>query len=361
MIMDRRAIMLAALAAGLAPAPARARPLAARVTDLVDAFARDQGFQGVVMLGRRGRPVFTRAAGKADLATGAPATPRTVYAVASISKMLTAVTVLKLVEAGGLDLDAPILRYLPDYRADTGARITLRRLLSNASGVPNLFTTAIKADPTLFSRSMETSEAVKTFCEGDLIFEPGARFDYALTNWIIVLAIVEAVTGQPFQQAMRRISLDPLGLAHTDAAEATGSAPATAISYRTVDPPLVWPNDRKPYMAAAGGYFSTGRDLLRAAHLIFDGAFLAPASRRSLTTVEVASDSYALGGRVRQVAIDGTSVPAAWETGRTAGYRSVLGHRLDGKGGVVVLNNTALSQKTLDEFADTLLVALART
>ena len=76
-----------------------------------------------------------------------------------------------------------------------------------------------------------------------------------------------------------------------------------------------------------------------------------------LTTVEVPSDHYALGGRVREVPIGTQKVIAAWDTGNTLGYRSVLGHRLDGKATVVVLNNTSMSQKTLDEFSDALLAA----
>lgn len=69
---------------------------------------------------------------------------------------------------------------------------------------------------------------------------------------------------------------------------------------------------------------------------------------------------YALGGRVRTLTIGGVPVPAAWETGRTAGYRSVLGHRYDTRETIVILNNTGLSQKTLDLFADSLFGAAPR-
>jgi hypothetical protein len=64
-------------------------------------------------------------------------------------------------------------------------------------------------------------------------------------------------------------------------------------------------------MAAAGGYFSTASDLLKAAHGIFDTGFLAPASQKALRTIEVASDSYALGGRVRTLWVDGKPIRPA--------------------------------------------------
>ena len=167
-----------------------------------------------------------------------------------------------------------------------------------------------------------------------------------------------AQTGRPYQEVMRAITLDPLGLKDTDASAATAASPKLAVGYASATPPARRRNDRVPYMAAAGGYFSTASDLLKAAHQIFDTGFLSPASQASLRTVEVASDSYALGGRIRTLWIDGKPYPAGWETGNTAGYRSVLGHRFDTRTSVVILNNTSLSQKALDLFADKLFGAV---
>ncbi|MGR4865855.1 serine hydrolase domain-containing protein [Caulobacter sp. LARHSG274] len=357
-MLDRRCLLLAGAGLTFAPAAARAaRPLGPD-HPVVDAFAKAQAFNGVVMLGRAGRPTYARAFGLADIEAGRPAAVDTVYAIASISKWLTAVTVLKLVEAGKLSLDAPISAYLPDYRADTGARITLRRLLSNSSGVPNGFTPAAKADPTLVKARLSTAEALKRFCQGDLVFEPGGRFDYAMTNWVIVLAVVERVTGLPFQAAVREITLGPLGLDALRADDAVAAGPNTAVGYTADTPPVRRPNDRQPYMAAAGGYFGAASDLMKAAHAIFDTGFLSAASQTALRTIEVASDHYALGGRIRTLVVDGKPHPAGWETGNTAGYRSVLGHRFDTRQTVVVLNNTSMSQKTLDLFADTLFGAV---
>jgi CubicO group peptidase (beta-lactamase class C family) len=357
-MLHRRDLLLAGAGLALAPGAAfAARPLGAD-NPVVDAFVKAQGFNGVVMLGKAGKPTYARAFGLADIEAGRPATVDTVYGIASISKWLTTVTVLKLIEAGKLSLDAPITAWLPDYRADTGAKITLRRLMSNASGVPNLFNPAAKLDPTLTKTPLSTAQALKRFCQGDLSFEPGARFDYAFTNWVIVLAVVEAVTGQPFQAAMRRITLAPLGLAQTDASDQIATGLRTAAGYTAASPPVRRPNDRQPYMVAAGGYFSTASDLLKAAHGVFDTDFLSPASRKALSTIEVASDNYALGGRIRTLWVDGKPYPAGWETGNTAGYRSVLGHRLDTRTSVVILNNTSLSQKALDLFADQLFGAV---
>lgn len=355
---NRRSLL--ALAGGAAAATALPGPalaggssLESRVTPLIDGMVRDSGFQGVVLLGQGGRTRFARATGQAVIERAVPMTTDTPLGIASISKRIKAVAVMRLVDQGKLDLDAPITTWLTDYRADTGARVTLRRLLSNSSGVPNLFGGLNSADPTLINEPMTTREAIATFASGDMVFEPGARFDYAMTNWIIILGVIEAVTGLPYPEAMRALVLNPLRMMET-----TQLASANATSYRTVAPPTPWISPRPDYLVAAGGYFSTAADLQRFSHGVYDTGFLSPASRRALTTVEVASDRYALGGRIWQVEIGGMTIPAAWETGNTAGYRSVLGHRLDGGGTAVILNNTAVSQRTMDEFALALLRAL---
>lgn len=360
-MFGRREILSGGLAAMLAPTSALATtPDRGEKTAIVNAFVRDNAFHGVVVTAKAGRIDFAQAFGYADVAAKQRTRVTTGYCIASISKWLSTVTLLRLCEAGKASLASPIIDMLPDYRPDTGAKVTLAHLLSNTSGIPNDFIAAAKLDPTLTTTDLGTAESVRRFCQGDLAFEPGSRFDYALTNWFIVTAIVERLTGTPFQDAVRDIMLRPLALTHTGADTAEPSSAPIATSYRSFDPPVIWPNPRVPVMAAGGGYFSTAQDLVRAAHQVFDLGFLKPESLQALATVRVPDQDYSLGGRVRTMTIDGQPVRAAWETGRTAGYRSVLGHRSDTQETVVVLNNSGLSQKTMDLFADQLFGAAPR-
>ncbi|RRN65493.1 serine hydrolase [Caulobacter sp. 602-1] len=348
-MFGRREFLAGAAALGLV-GKAGASVLTGGAADrAVDAFLKTQPFQGVVLIGRAGKPIYARTVGFAEIEARKPAALDTPYVIASISKWLTSTALLKLVEAGKLDLDAPISTWLPDYRADTGTKVKLRHLMTNISGVPNGFATWTKAnpDPDLFQKTFTTAEAVKLWCSGDLIFEPGTRFDYVLTNWILITAIIETVTGEAYAQAMSELVLGPLGLTRT-----TPTDPANmAVSYRTLEPLTRQRNDRFPFMAASGGYVSTAGDLLKAAHAILDGGFLAPASKKALLTVGWPDQDYALGGRVKSLFADGMPRVFAWETGRAAGYRSVLGHRFDDQTTVVLLNNTSISQKAMDDFA----------
>lgn len=355
-MFDRRTVLAGFLCGGVALRPSWALSPAGKDDPQVDAFVRANNFHGVVVKARAGRVHYARAFGMADIAAKRPATADTVYAIASISKWLTSITLLKLIEQGKATLDTPLSTLLPDYRADTGARVKLAHLLSNTSGIPNEFIAAAKLDSSLVSTDLGTAESIRRFCQGDLAFEPGSKFDYAMTNWFLLLAIVERLAGKPFEEAVRTITLQPLGLRHTSL-----SAAGAASSYRTTEPAALWPDPRTPVMAAGGGYYSNAADLVRAAHGVFDRGFLKPESIAALRTIHVPEQDYSLGGRVRTMTIAGKPVQAAWQTGRTAGFRSVLGHRYDDASTVVILNNSGLSQKLLDEFADQLFGAAPRT
>ncbi|MBQ1542074.1 MAG: beta-lactamase family protein [Caulobacteraceae bacterium] len=345
---------LAASGRAVAAEPAYDLAAAGRV---VDAFARAEPFYGVVQFGRAGRIESSRAFGLRDIEAGAPMQVDTRFCVASISKWFSSILVLRLVDQGRLSLDAPLTDVLADYRADTGRRVTLRRLLSNTSGVPNGFLTAARADASLMSKAATTAEAVRLYASGDLAFEPGARFDYSMTNWILVRAAVERAAGEPFETAMERLVLKPLGLADTGAPLAA-AGPGLAAPYRTIAPPVRKPSVAPAFAVAGGGYYSTAADLARAAEAVFRPGLLTAASLKALTTVEVPDERYALGGRVKTLTLNGRERRFAWETGNSGGYKAVLACDLDSRRTLTVLNNTDLTQKRLDQFAEEALRAL---
>ncbi|NYF20487.1 CubicO group peptidase (beta-lactamase class C family) [Xanthomonas sp. JAI131] len=349
--MSRRSFLAASGAALLLTAlPRPASAAAKNAPAIIDAWAKANAFQGVVLLARDGKVAYAQPFGIVDVEAQRPAKIDDLYGIASISKWFTTLAILRLVEQRKLDLDRPITAWLPDYRADTGARINLRRLLSNSSGLTEQYGPAAKADPSLMTLELPAAEAVRRFASADLAFEPGAKFDYIFANWIVVYAIVEAVAGMPFVDAIRTLVLDPLELRHTGTGPAIATAPTTVPSYRTLSPPERRTYDRPGFIAAAVGYFSNAQDLMQAAHRVYDKGFLSPASLHQLNTVEM-PEEYALGGRVKTLTLRGQRRTYAWETGNTAGYRSLLAHRLDTHETVVILNNSSMSQRQLDEFA----------
>ncbi len=311
-------------------------------------YAATHPFFGVIATAQNGRIESRVAIGKADIEAAIDATPTTPYCIGSISKWLTSITVLRLSDAGIIDIDAPLSDLLPGYRKDTGAQVRLTHLLSNTSGIPDGFGPRVKDDATLWTQSFTTGEAVAAFCSGDLTSTPGSKFDYLFTNWILVRAIVEAVTHEDFVAVMRRVTLDPLGLAATSPGFAYEGPGVVAAAYETIEPPLRKMRPYLPYALASGGYASTAGDLIAAAHGVYGGKFLSATALTRLSTVLVPEEHYALGGRVRDVVIGGKIQRFAWQTGRVEGFRGVLAHGLETGCSAVVLNNTDLSQKEMD-------------
>ena len=150
-----------------------------------------------------------------------PNTPDTKFRLGSITKQFTATVMLQLVEQGKIKLDAKLSDYLPEYRKDTGNKVTIHHLLTHTSGIPSY-----TGQPGFFenvSRNpYKVDEFVKKYASGDLEFEPGSRFSYNNSGYFLLGAIIEKVTGKTYEQVLKEKILDPVGMKNTKLRNATG-------------------------------------------------------------------------------------------------------------------------------------------
>jgi CubicO group peptidase (beta-lactamase class C family) len=141
--------------------------------------------------------VFSRALGMADLEQNVPLTTASVHRLASLSKSIAGAIIMDLVEQGKLSLDTSIRKYLPELPASF-EKVTVRCLLDHQSGVrgfPN------EADSAFSVAHYATSrEAMKTFMDFPLAFEPGTKTEYSSLSFTVLGAAAESVTGRSFQQ-----------------------------------------------------------------------------------------------------------------------------------------------------------------
>lgn len=151
--------------------------------------------------------------------------------IASASKWLTGATIMSVVDDGLLDLDAPISRYLPATRG-AAARITTRQLVSFTSGLPNDERISCFAD-----RTVSLAACNAQILAMPLVARPGAQFRYSGTHLHVAAGVVEAVTGQPFEQVFQERVAGPLGMTSTTFLrpdeEAAGSHPQPAGGARS--------------------------------------------------------------------------------------------------------------------------------
>lgn len=354
-------IALVWLALG-AVAPVRAAPAEEYRAIVADSALR--GFNGVALVatGRRVDASVATGLADADGVANLPMTVATRFETGSVSKWIASIVVMALVDRGTLALDAPITTYLPDYRADTGAKLTLRHLMSHSSGVPNQVVAALRADRAAALVELPQAEAVRRYASGDLAFEPGSAWEYSHSNWLIVKAVVERASGKRYAQLVDEILVVPLrlrnsGVFHGDSALVAGMAKG----YSALRPSPVRRIGALPdHMAMAGGFYTTAPDLLVLMARVLDGVVLSAASRETLMTVVMPDQHYALGGRTRVVRIAGTDREAAWEDGSNGGFRLVARRVIADGHTVILFNNSSWDNKALGDLADALMEASYR-
>jgi CubicO group peptidase (beta-lactamase class C family) len=317
---------------------------------------------GVLLLRpARGATQIVKAQGQARIEQPLANEARTRFPVGSISKWITTVAVLRLVDQGRIDLDRPITAYLPELPPESGI-VTVRHLLSNTSGIPNGVGQALKQDraATENLRIAPLAGALR-FGTGKPGFQPGTRFDYSFTNWVIVGGIVERVTGEPFQQAIGRLVLRPSGAKDTGFADdAYEALPRTALAYAK-DKSTRKMSAMPPMVAASGTIYSTAADLVAIADAVYAGDLLSSKARKELLTVQHAPEDYALGGRVREIGSGAARRSVAWESGVIGGFKTLLVYAPVDGAAVVLLNNTDMEQSEQAKLAEGLLDELLQS
>jgi D-alanyl-D-alanine carboxypeptidase len=290
-----------------APAGAGDAALTAKVDSLVAAFQRETYTPGVsVAIVRGGRDTLVlRGYGVADVENDVPATPETVYPIASVTKQFTAAAVMLLVQEKRLSLDDPIGRHLPELPAEwRGVRI--RQLLNHTSGVP---------DHAVLIREELTPDSVVALAGKEPFhFAPGTQWRYSNVGYLVLGLLIEKVTEQPYSQYLDTRIFRPHGLKSTRYCDEEQLIPRRASGYVPRDTGVV--NALAISMlplAAAGGLCSTVGDLAAWNHALATGRVLSPESWTRMTTPEGAATNYGYG-----------MIVMSWE-----------GHRLLGHGGAL--------------------------
>src|SRR5436190_1962150 len=222
-----------------------------------------------------GRIVWSEAFGYADLAAKRPATTATQFRIGSVSKPLTADAVAQLYEAGKLDLDAPVQRYVATF-PDKGAPITTRLLGGHLAGIRHY-----KGNEFLLNQRFPTVTAGLAIFQNDpLVAPPGTRYSYSTYGFDLISAVVEGASGQQFLAYMSRHVFQPLMMSSTAPDRNDSLIPNRTRFYeRTKSGEFVpAPTVNNSYKWAGGGFLSTAEDLVR-----FGTAHLAPGYLRAAT------------------------------------------------------------------------------
>lgn len=197
--------------AASAPASVPAPALAARLADFDGWVARRMSAQripGVTVGFSQGEVEWVKGYGYADLENRVPATARSSYRLASVTKPMTAVAVLQLVEQGKVDLDAPVQTYVP-YFPVKPFTVMVRQLLGHLGGIDAYRNSQAEQH---FKEHKDTRQSLAVFEQFDLIAEPGTRFRYTSYGYNLLGAVIEGASGESYGGYMRRHVWGPLGM-----------------------------------------------------------------------------------------------------------------------------------------------------
>lgn len=355
--------------------------------DFATAFVKQHNAAGMtIAVAKDGRMVYSKGFGYSDVPDQKPMQPDALMRIASISKPLTAVTLLKMVEGRKLSLDEPIMPLLESKRyrlAGSGDQrwnqVTVRQLLQHAGG----WDRDISPDPMFqvveitlakkLRRPAGKTDILRYQLTQPLDFDPGERYAYSNFGYSVVGRAMEVVGDAQYEALVKRLVLDPCGMTKTklgrtrlkDQAEeevryhmqtAAFHTPfwATPAKARAGTKPVIHPSVEEPYgrwdlevMDAHGGWISTAPDLLRFVVALdaTDKPLLAESSRKLLVQRPEFSDDepvwYGMGWQVRQKrssAEGSLNKHNIWHTGALAGTSTILVRRNDGFAWAILFN-----------------------
>ena len=173
----------------------------------IDAYLKDQGFSGAVLIARDGQVLFDKGYGYADRNRMVPNTPQTRFPIGSVTKQFTAMAILMLQEQGRLNLQDHVCQYVADCPA-AWREIALYHLLTNSSGIPDFFVPC-------FSDPQDVEDAIAGVKGQPLQFQPGEKYGYSNAGYYMLGEVIEEVSGQPYGAFMQQAVLGPLGMKDT--------------------------------------------------------------------------------------------------------------------------------------------------
>ena len=249
---------------------------------------------------KNGEIVYLQAYGNAKLNPDVPATIDMRYAIGSISKQFTAASILILEQEGKLSLNDPVSKWMPDLtRAN---EVTIHELLSHTSGYQDFWPQDYV--PPMMLNPMPPHEILNRWAKKPLDFEPGTKWQYSNTNFVIAAQIVEKITNKPFFDFLKDNILKPLGLfsaVNFDKGKLTGEDPAGYMQYG-LGPLRPAPEEGEGWMAGAGELAMTPKDLAKWDISMIKQSLLNPESYRQLETEVLlkngAGTRYGLGVQV---------------------------------------------------------------
>ena len=257
---------------------ARAQDIPQQLDDYLSRAQKKNMFNGTALVAHRGNILLYKGYGYKNIHIKTLNDTATIYRIGSLSKPFTAAVVLQLAEQHKLKLQDPIATYLPGY--PHGDSITIEHLLTHSSGIKEYL--GIKAIQDLPDGAPPVSreKLLAYFSHEPLTIRPGEKYSYSNSNYIVLAAIIEKVTGSTFEQVVRRMIFEPAGMQHSgfdfrhikDNNKSTGH---TSIKKGTTIPE----DFDSTYAPGCGSMYSTAMDIYQWYKALYNGTIFRDSTR----------------------------------------------------------------------------------
>jgi CubicO group peptidase (beta-lactamase class C family) len=304
---------------------------AARMDQIVQSYVANRQFMGSALVARGPEVVYSKGFGSADLEWEIPNTPNTKFRLGSITKQFTAASILLLQERGKLNIADAVKKYLPDAPA-AWDKVTIYHVLTHTSGIASF--TGFPEYAKLRPFPATPVELLARFRDKPLEFEPGERWNYSNSGYVLLGYLIEKISGQTYERFVQENIFTVLGMKDSGYDSNSAIIARRAAGY-------VSRGDRFEHAGyihmsipqGAGALYSTTEDLLKWEQGLFGGKVLQAASLEKMTTPF--KNDYALGV---SVATEGGR-KVIQHGGGIEGFNTQLSYYPEDKLTVVVLGN----------------------
>lgn len=298
---------------------------------IVQSYVAGHKFMGTALVARGDEVLLTKGYGSADLEWDIPNTPNTKFRLGSVTKQFTAASILLLEERGKLSVNDPVKKFMPDAPA-AWDKVTIFHLLTHTSGVADF--TNFPDYPKIEPFATTPAKLVALFRDKPLDFEPGEKWSYDNSGYVLLTYLIEKITGDSYEKFVRENIFTPLGMKDTGYDSNSAIIPHRAAGYSAGRGGVE--NAGFIHMTVpqgAGALYSTTKDLLKWEQALFGGKVLKAASLDKMTTPF--KNNYAFGLMVETV----SGHKKISHGGGIEGFNTDLTYYPDDKLAVVVLAN----------------------
>ena len=323
---------------------------AEKIETLLNQYYKFKEFNGAALVTENEGIIFKKGFGLANMEWNIPNTPDTKFRIGSMTKQFTAMLIMQLVEEGKLKLDVPITTYIPDYPKENGDKITIHNLLTHTSGIPNY--TDLPSLANIIRNPITPIDLIKTFWELPLEFEPGAKFKYSNSGYIVLGYIIEKVTGKSYEEVLKEKIFEPLGMKNSGYDHTAEIIPERASGYDKIGMEYYntsYLDMSVPY--SAGSLYSTVEDLYLWDQALYTNKLL---SRKYMDKIFTPyskppfADGYGYGWGISKKHLNNVkdSLNIEAHGGSINGFNSLILRITNSKDLIVLLNNTGATNLT---------------